>query len=106
MANGPVTTTADDLLEKKGVEIIPDILANSGGVMVSYFEWVQNKTGKYWEETEVNTMLEEKMVKAFNQVHSLKEEEKISYRKAAYVLAIKRILKAEELRGNLSKIGK
>ncbi len=106
MANGPISPTADDLLEKKGFVVLPDILANSGGVMVSYFEWVQNNYGHYWDEKKINEMLSEKMVLAFNQIDEIKEEEKCSYRKAAYILAIRRILKAEELRGNLSRNGK
>lgn len=103
MANGPITPTADDVLEKKGIVVLPDILANSGGVMVSYFEWVQNNYGRYWDEDRINEMVDMKMSKAFDEVNSIKEEENCSYRKAAYILAIKRILRAEELRGNLSR---
>ena len=103
MANGPVTTEADDCLEKKGTVIIPDILANSGGVVVSFFEWVQNREGQRWHEDKVVKRLENYMVEAFMNVMEAKAEENSSMRKAAYILAIKRILDAEELRGGLSR---
>src|SRR3989344_5677709 len=103
MANGPVTTEADDYLEKKGTVIIPDILANSGGVVVSFFEWVQNREGQRWHEEKVVKRLEHYMVEAFKNVMEAKAEENSSIRKAAYILAIKRILDPEELRGGLSR---
>ena len=103
MANGPVTTEADDFLEKKGTVLIPDILANSGWVVVSFFEWVQNREGQRWHEEKVTQRLEAYMVEAFNNVMKTRNEEGCSIRKAAYVLAIKRILDAEELRGGLSR---
>ena len=108
MANGPVTIDADDFLEKNGHVIIPDILANSGGVVVSYFEWVQNRVGERWHEDEVLKHLEGYMVEAFANVMHVRDEEKAncSIRKAAYVLAIKRILDAEELRGGLSRVNR
>lgn len=101
MANGPVTVDADDYFEQKNFVILPDILANSGGVIVSYFEWVQNQSNHYWEEHTVNERLSEYMIKAFKETEETRAEENSSYRKAAYVLAVKRILKAEEDRGNI-----
>lgn len=101
VANGPVSLEADKFLNKKGIIIIPDVLANAGGVVVSYFEWVQNNMGYYWEEEEILEKLEKKMVKAFNQIANVVEERNISYRDAAYVLALKKIFEAEKLRGRL-----
>lgn len=99
LANGPVTAEADAVLEKKGVIVLPDILANAGGVTVSYFEWVQNQMGYYWTEEEVNAKLEQKMVQAFNDVVAMAESRKAYMRTAAYMHAINRIAEGLKVRG-------
>ncbi|MFH1358300.1 MAG: Glu/Leu/Phe/Val dehydrogenase [archaeon] len=105
LANGPIDSEADEILFKKDIVVIPDILANAGGVVVSYFEWSQNKVGNILEEEFLKNKLTEYMKNAFNKVYKLYEENKedLSMREAAYVFAIERILNAERVRGNLSK---
>ncbi|MHA1603290.1 MAG: glutamate dehydrogenase, partial [Candidatus Freyarchaeota archaeon] len=83
----------------RGVPVIPDILANAGGVVVSYFEWVQSLQAFLWSEREVNVRLRDLMLKAFDEVLSIHEKEKVDIRTAAYILAIKRIARAIQLRG-------
>jgi len=98
-ANGPTTPEADKRLSARKVFVIPDILCNSGGVTVSYFEWVQNNIGFYWTEEEVNQRLEQYMVKAFQDVLRLSLEYQVNMRVAAFMLAIKRVVDVIQLRG-------
>lgn len=101
LANGPTTPEADEILESKDIVVLPDVLANAGGVAVSYFEWVQNNYGYYWTEEEVLDKLEKKMVKSFNEIHFIVKELDTSYRNAAFILAVRRIIEAAKLRGNV-----
>jgi len=88
---------------KKGCVVIPDIIANAGGVVVSYFEWVQNLSSFYWTEEEVNDKLEDKMKAAFKKILETWEDEDGSLRKAAYIVGVNSVLAAERARGNLPK---
>ncbi|MBN1168671.1 Glu/Leu/Phe/Val dehydrogenase [Candidatus Woesebacteria bacterium] len=99
MANGPVTPEADTILEKNKIEVIPDVLSNAGGVTVSYFEWVQNLHGYSWKEDRVNSELREMMKKAFDSIFEIKKQKNVTWRKAAYILALKRLVTAMMLRG-------
>jgi glutamate dehydrogenase (NAD(P)+) len=98
-ANGPTTASADAVLEKKGVLVVPDILANAGGVTVSYFEWVQDRMGYFWTEERVNNSLEQILVKSFTDVDAVMTKYKVSMRIAAYILAIDRVASVYKLRG-------
>ena len=98
-ANGPTTAEADEILDENGVFVVPDILANAGGVTVSYFEWVQNRAGYAWTETVVNERLEETMVRSFRDVLELSRTRRVSMRTAAYMLAMRRVAAVHELRG-------
>ena len=103
IANGPVDYQADKILFEKGIIVVPDILANSGGVLVSYFEWSQNRTGNILDEKYLADLLQEKMVRAWNNVYNkhLEFDKKIDLRTSAYILSVERIVKAEKLRGNI-----
>ena len=101
MANGPTTPDAEEILLKKGIDILPDVLCNAGGVTVSYFEWVQNLHGYRWTLDRVNEELKEIMNKAFNDIYDLTKKRKISFRQAAYLLALKRIVDATIARGRV-----
>lgn len=100
-ANGPTTIEADEILAQKKIPVVPDVLANAGGVVVSYFEWVQNLQAFYWTEEEVHTRLEKIMNEAFQSVWSVTQEKKVTPRTAAYVIAVQRLVEAARLRGEV-----
>lgn len=98
-ANGPTTLEGEEILASRGVMIVPDILANAGGVTVSYFEWVQNRYGYYWPENEVEDKERVAMITAFDAIYKIKCEYNVSMREAAYMYSIKRVATAMKLRG-------
>ena len=98
-ANGPTSARADDILEANGVFVIPDILANAGGVTVSYFEWVQDRGGYFWDKDVVNERLEKIMVRSFQEVTAMADKHQVTPRVASYMLAIERVAAVHRLRG-------
>jgi len=98
-ANGPTAASADEILEKKGVFVVPDILANAGGVTVSYFEWVQDRGGYFWDEETVNSRLQQIMEHSFKDVLDVSKKYNVNMRIASYILAIDRVAKVHRLRG-------
>lgn len=98
-ANGPIAADADDIIASKGIRVIPDILANSGGVIVSYFEWVQDRIGYFWDEDDVNTRLNRMMTEAFDAVYNTAVEYNTTFRLGAYIYAIDKVSRVLKLRG-------
>jgi glutamate dehydrogenase (NAD(P)+) len=98
-ANGPTSAGADAILEEKGIFVIPDILANAGGVTVSYFEWVQDRGGYFWSEDTVNERLRDIMTRSFQDVLALSRQHRVNMRTAAYMLSISRVATVHRLRG-------
>jgi glutamate dehydrogenase (NAD(P)+) len=98
-ANGPTTTEADEILYQRGVMVLPDVLANCGGVTVSYFEWVQDLQYFFWDEAEINQKLERVMKRAFQSVLAMSKEHEVDMRVAAQMLAISRVAEATRIRG-------
>ena len=98
-ANGPTTPEANNILHQRGIFVVPDILANSGGVTVSYFEWVQDRYGYFWDESDVNDRLEKKMHEAFHDVLQTSIKYKVDMRTAAYIVAIGRVGTVTKMRG-------
>lgn len=98
-ANGPTSVAADALLEERGIVLVPDIFANSGGVIVSYFEWVQNIQILTWNRDQVNKTLEKIMSAAFQEIMEESQIANCSLRMAAYIIALKRLIYAEEIKG-------
>lgn len=100
LANGPVTSQADKILNKKGIPVLPDVLANTGGVIVSYFEWIQNRIGDYWTEEEVAKRMKDLIAREAGSCFELADKESVDFRTAAYMQGLKRIIKAMDDRGN------
>jgi glutamate dehydrogenase (NAD(P)+) len=98
-ANGPTTVEADEILDSKHIPLIPDILANAGGVVVSYFEWVQNIQELMWDEAQINDNLKKIMIRSFNQVLDIVKEKNVSFRIAANMMALLKLSKAKTIRG-------
>ena len=98
-ANGPTSLEGDEILSRRGITVVPDILCNAGGVVVSYLEWVQNQQAIYWEETETNSKLKHVMDRSFEEVCEMAEDKNVSYREAAYMIAIQRVVEAKKIRG-------
>lgn len=98
-ANGPTSKEADEILEQRGILVVPDIFANSGGVVVSYFEWVQNIQELTWDREKICQMLEQLMTKSFGEIQVIRERCKCNFRMAAYILALRKLLHAEEMKG-------
>ena len=98
-ANSPTTPAADEILQEKGVHVVPDVMANAGGVVCSYFEWVQNLQHFRWSEREVNDKLGGVMRRAYRDVSARAREERISLREAAYLVGIERVVEASRTRG-------
>ena len=99
VANGPVTADADAILEKKGISLFPDILVNAGGVMVSHFEWVQNRSGLYWQLDEVHSQLRSRITREAETIWQIAQKHSISFRTAAYIHALSRLSTALDDRG-------
>ena len=98
-SNGPTTPEADHIFARNGIVVIPDIVANAGGVTVSYFEWVQDRQGFFWKEQEVNERLRDQLIDNFTELRKIAQERGITYRTAAYMIAIDRVVKSMNLRG-------
>lgn len=98
-ANGPTTLKATEILTERGILIVPDVLASAGGVVVSYFEWVQNNQGYYWTEEEVNEKLEKKLIQSFENIYRTSQDKKVNMRLAAYIEGIARMAEAIRWRG-------